>query len=202
MNKYFAECLGTCTLTLAVLLSLSSHLPIPTPFIAALTLGLFVYTIGPISGTHINPAITIALLTIKKISVLEALKYILVQFIGAGLALLISHALVTPIAAGGSNSLSVGLAELLGTFFLGFGVASVVYGKVPEKLSGIIIGGSLLLGILIAASASNGVLNPAVAIGIGSFSIMYAFAPVLGAILGMYCFRFLIGEKLFPQKTV
>jgi glycerol uptake facilitator-like aquaporin len=48
------------------------------------------------------------------------------------------------------------------------------------------------LGITIAALVgSNGVLNPAVALGIGSFSVVYALAPVLGSVLGMQAYKYL-----------
>lgn len=54
MKKYIAEGLGTATLTLVVGLSLKVGFPIVTPILAALVLGLFVYSIGHISVTHIN----------------------------------------------------------------------------------------------------------------------------------------------------
>ena len=59
MNKYLAELLGTFALTLAVGVSLAGKFPVPTPLVAALALGICVYTMSAISGTHINPAITL-----------------------------------------------------------------------------------------------------------------------------------------------
>lgn len=84
-KKLFAELIGTFALTLAVFVSINSHFPVPTPVIAGLTLGIFVYTIGSISGAHINPAVTIGIRTLKKITTKEAVWYIIAQFIGAGL---------------------------------------------------------------------------------------------------------------------
>lgn len=195
MNRYFAEFLGTMTLTLAVIISIAATQPvIPTPVIAALTVGLFVFTIGKISGSHINPAVTIGLFSIKQISMPEAAKYILAQLLGSMAALIVSQFFVSPQPIGNADTLAIGLAELIGTFFLGFGIAAVVYEKVPVKMAGFVIGGSLLLGIIIASAGSNGVLNPAVAAGIGSFSIMYVIGPIVGGILGMQVFKFLAKE--------
>ena len=53
-----------------------------------------------------------------------------------------------------------------------------------------VVGGSLLLGIAVAALlGSNGVLNPAVALGIGSFNVMYVLGPILGSVLGMQLYK-------------
>ena len=51
------------------------------------------------------------------------------------------------------------------------------------------IGGSLLLGISVAAPASNGVLNPAVALAIGSVSASYIIGPLIGTVAAMLLYR-------------
>ncbi|MBI3458679.1 aquaporin [Candidatus Azambacteria bacterium] len=192
MNKYIAELLGTFGLTLAITLSLNSAFAVSTPVIAALTLGLFVYTIGPISGTHINPAVTPGLLSIKKIGLQDTVGYIISQFVGAGLALYLSNLFITnPLSITVLNTGKVGLFEFIGMFFFTFGIAAVVTGKTPASLSGFIVGASLLLGISFANFGSNGILNPAVAFGIGSFSLMYVIGPILGSIAAMQAFKFL-----------
>ena len=192
MKKYIAEALGTFGLALVVALSLVGKFPVPTPVLAALTLGLFVYSVGHISGTHINPAVTLGLWSIKKINTQHAMGYIVAQFIGAGLAMALLTSTVGMPTLEVSNSLMVGVAEALGTFFFTFGIASVVYGKAPSILSGMVVGGSLLLGITIAALlGSNGVLNPAVALGIGSFGSMYVLGPIIGSVLGMQLYKYL-----------
>lgn len=191
-KKYIAELLGTFALTLVVGLSLSGNFPLPTPMAAALVLGLFVYSIGHISGTHINPAVTIGLWSIKKITTNDALYYIGAQFIGGLLAALVIKMTLGIHSLPVTDSLMVMCAEILGTFFFTFGIASVVYGKAPNSLSGIVVGGSLLFGITIAALVgSNGVLNPAVALGIGSFNLSYIVAPIIGSILGMNLYKYL-----------
>ena len=191
-RAYVSELLGTATLTLVVLVTLSSNLAVATPVAAGLTLALFVYTIGPISGSHINPAVTVGLWSIAKIKSGEAVKYIVSQTLGAFLALKLM-ALLGLSLAGISvvDSLTVGVAEVMGAFLLVFGICSVVYGKVSDVASGLVIGGSLLLGILVASSFSNGLLNPAVAVGIGSVSLMYLVAPLLGGILAAQLYKWL-----------
>lgn len=192
MKKYIAEGLGTGTLTLVVGLSLAGSFPVSTPILAALTLGLFVYSIGHISGTHINPAVTIGAWSIGKISTKVAALYVMAQFLGALVALFVLTMVTTPIILTISNSFTVGLAEMVGTFFFTFGVASVMYDRTPGLLSGVVIGGSLLLGVAISATmGASGVLNPAVALGVGSFGVMYLLGPIIGAVLGMRTYHYL-----------
>lgn len=203
--KYLVEFLGTFALTLVVALSLAGSFPVPTPVLAALTLGLFVYTVGHISGTHINPAITLGALSIKKINLMDAVKYWIAQFAGAaaafgvfsGVSRLVPEGL-SELVLGGGNDPLIGLMEGLGAFFFAFGVAAVIYGRVPKDLTGIAVGGSLLMGISIAASLGGGVLNPAVALGIRSLQVTQVFwyivGPMVGAVLGMWTYK-LVSEK-------
>lgn len=191
-KKYLAEFVGTMGLTLAVLTSLAGTLDIPTPVVAALTLGLFVYTLGPVSGAHLNPAITLGLLSIKKITRREAIRYIAAQFVGAAAAWYVAGVfIVSRSTVSVTDSLLVGVAEFVGTVFFSFGVAAAVSGRVPSQASGAVVGGSLLLGIVMASTVSNGVLNPAVAAGIGSLSFMYVVAPIIGSWVGMKLFSLL-----------
>ena len=198
-NKYIAELIGTFALTLAVSLSLVAN-PSFTPFIAALTLGLFVYFLGGVSGAHFNPAITLAAWSIKKISLKESLAYISAQFAGAGVGYILGKFIwdlmapgpfdkISPLQQNVATTLPIGFGELLGAAFFAFGVASVIFGKTPKDASGAVIGGSLLLGILISSTLSNGILNPAVAFGIGSFNLAYLLGPIVGAIIGMRAYR-------------
>ncbi len=193
-NKvYIAEALGTFALSLLVAVSLKAGFPVATPVLAALVLGLFVYSIGHISGAHVNPAVTVGLWSIGKIKPKETVLYIIAQFVGAGIALYVAK-----YSMGQNPVLNLGggwqfmLAEALGAFFFTFGIASVVYGKTPAVASGVVVGGSLLLGIAVSAFfGTNGVLNPAVALAIGSFSYLYILGPIIGSIAGMNAYKFL-----------
>ncbi|MSU75170.1 MAG: hypothetical protein EXS55_01505 [Candidatus Magasanikbacteria bacterium] len=194
MKKYFAEGLGTFLLSFVVIASLHGTFPVSTPLLAGLTLGLMVYVIGSISGAHINPAVTVGIWSIGKIKTPEAIKYIFAQFIGAGVALYLGRYLGWETTLSVANTARVIFAEFIGTAFFTLGIAAVVLGKVPTDVHGVVIGGSLLLGLSLAALGSNAVLNPAVALGIGSFSWSYVVAPIIGSVAGMNVFRWLVHE--------
>jgi len=190
-KKYIAEMIGTGILTFMVLTSLDSSFSAFTPVVAGLTLGLFVYTIGTISGAHINPAVTAGLWSVKKIETPVALNYVIFQCLGAVIASAIfKHAFGLPAVSAGC-SLGFLLAEAMGAAILLFGISAVVHDKTPAVASGFVIGSSLTLGVLLASSASNGVLNPAVAIGIGSVSWAYVLGPLLGAVVSCMAYRWL-----------
>ncbi|OHA19833.1 MAG: hypothetical protein A2836_01640 [Candidatus Taylorbacteria bacterium RIFCSPHIGHO2_01_FULL_45_63] len=197
MKKYVAECVGTFALTLTVALSLSGTFPVSTPVLAGLVLMLFVYSIGSISGTHINPAVTVGVWSIGKIKPADAIGYLVAQFLGAWIAMLIVKAALPTVATLViGTGVKIGIAEALGMFFFTFGITSVIYGKTPKDISGVVVGGSLLLGITIAALlGSNGMLNPAVAFGINSFGLMYVLGPLVGSVLGMMVYKHLGGES-------
>ena len=192
-----AELFGTFILTTAVLTSINNPgFPVPTPVIAGLTLGLLVYTIGPISGCHINPAVTVGLFSIGRIDIRDAGAYLVAQFVGAVLAMVLGNIFFSsPTELVVNGAPLTGLAELFGTVLLGFAVASVVIGRVSANLSGLVIGSGLLLGISFAATQSNGVLNPAVALGIGSLGHTYVWGPLGGALVGAFIANFFADKK-------
>lgn len=200
-NKYFAEGLGAGVLTFAVLSSVAIELAVSTPVIAGLVLGLFVYMIGSISGSHINPAVTVGLWSIGKIDLTNAVGYIASQIIGAFLALFFfQYAAGTVPSITADATLPIFTMEAVGTGILLFGICSVVYGRVSDAAAGLVIGGSLLLGILIASTMSNGVLNPAVAFGIGSVSWSYLAGPLVGAVAGCWLYRWLNEKEMGKKK--
>lgn len=194
MKKYLAEFIGTFALTSVVISSLTGVFPVPTPVLVALTLGLFVYSIGHVSGTHINPAVTFGAFSIGKIKRNDAVAYVIAQFLGAVLAIGVTRVILGKplLDIVVYNTMQVFIAELVGTFFFTFGIASVIYKHADTHMSGIVIGGSLLLGISLAAlMGSNGILNPAVALGIGSFNLAYLVGPIIGSVLGMNAYKFI-----------
>jgi glycerol uptake facilitator-like aquaporin len=191
--RLVAELLAVFCLTLGVSVSLAA-LKEATPLVAALTVGLFVYTIGPVSGAHINPAVTIGLASVGKIAWKEALWYIGAQVVGALLAMLAVSAVADVPDPNVTDELTVVAGEMVGAFVLVFGVSAVAYGKVNAGASGAVVGLSLLLGIALAVLSgfSAGVLNPAVALGIGTVSVFYLVAPLVGGVLAAQLYRWLV----------
>ncbi len=197
-----AEALGTAILTFSVLAITRSAIGIPY-FIAVgvgLTLVLIVATLGATSGAHVNPAVTIGAWTLRKIKTLDALLYIIAQFAGAAAALRLYMYLTNrPIQniANETFDWRVVAAEVAGTFVFTFGIAAATYQKFSPGKTALTIGGSLGLGVLVAGVASNGMLNPAVALGAQSWSMAYAAAPIVGSVVGMNVYALLFaGEKL------
>lgn len=192
MRPYLAELAGTFLLTLVVRLAIGSQFPVATPVLAGLTVGLLVYVFGPVSGTHINPAVTVGLLAVKKIAPVDGLMYIVFQLVGATAAGVAGTAIMgTPLSFEVGTSLSIGFAEALGAAVLLLGISSVAWGKTPSAASGLVIGTGLTVGVHVASVLSFGILNPAVALGIGSLSIAYLVGPLVGAVIATLGYRWL-----------
>lgn len=202
-----AELLGTATLTLAVFGASKSAVGIPY-FVAiavGLALALIVSMFGNSSGAHVNPAVTLAFWTLKKIDTLTAALYIAMQFAGAAVALRLYEYLTDkPLVAIAEKEFSwpVLVAELVGTMLFTMGIAAAVSGKFQDGRKALAIGGSLGLGILIAGVASNAVLNPAVALGIQSWSKAYVAGPIIGGVIGMNLYAYLFSADKFPGDTL
>jgi len=196
MKAYLAEMIGTLVLSLAVMASFQSNI-ITTPLVASLTLGLMVYLLGPISGCHINPAVSFGLKWANLINTKQLFGYVISQFAGAGVAYLIATNMlgITWAAPQASAGMMTGVGEILGTTILVMGVTMVVLNKISYFLSGIVIGMSLLLGIIIATTTGAGVLNPAVALSLQSGSTTYLISPLIGAILGVEIAKILKSNK-------
>ncbi len=195
-----AEFLGTFSLASAVLaMSGRTAFPFFAAAMAGATLGLMVLAIGSVSGAHINPAVTIGMWTLRKIETTVAVVYIVAQLLGGAVAWRFNEYLLdTPLKniAGAKFDWRVFTAEAVGTFIFTFGIAAAVYQGYKGLRQAVAIGGSLTLGVLVATFASNGALNPAVALGIHSWSFTYVAAPVLGSIIGMNLYAQLFAPAL------
>ena len=129
ITAYVAEFFGTAILTYSILaVSRSAE---GEPYFVAIgvgaTLAVLVMTIGQISGAHVNPAVTIGLWTDRKIKSLDAVLYIVAQFIGAVATFKLYEYLVVQgvqSVAPASFDWKVLVAEILGTFVFTFGIAS------------------------------------------------------------------------------
>ena len=197
-----AEFFGTAVLALVVL-SISSSLALPffSAIAAGLTAGIMVLVLGKFSGAHINPVVTLSLWVLKKTQTVQALVYIIAQLLAGVVVLqsagyLLAQPLERSAAWGVDRRLLV--AEALGAFIFAFGVAAAVYQTYAGIKLAAVIGGSLALGILVASIASNGIVNPALAIGLNAFSWAYVVGPLAGGILGMSVYAALFAPS--PAK--
>jgi len=168
---------------------------------AALAHGLvviaFVYSYGHISGTYINPAVTIALWVGKQIDIVNAVGYVIVQLLGGILAGLVLNFLIGSIAPGlGATVLADGIDPIQGliievilTFLLVNTIFnSAVSGK-AGNLAPVAIGFTLIALILMGGPLTGAALNPArtlgPAIATGNFADLwlYIVGPIVGGIL-------------------
>lgn len=207
-QRYAAEAAGTFILVLAgcgavvadnFLDGALGPFGIAAAFGAALL--AVVYSIGHISGAHVNPAITLAFAAARDFPVKHAVGYIVAQVLGAVLAASVLRLLFGDVANLGAPGPTVSIAaafgaELVFAFMLMFVVESLATDtRAIGSMAGLGIGSTLLLGVLLAGPLSGGSLNPARAVGpalvSGTWSAhwVYWVAPILGALVGAFTYR-------------
>jgi glycerol uptake facilitator protein len=194
-----AEFLGTGVLTLLVLSVQRSTIGVPffVALAAGLVVALMMLVLGGTSGAHLNPAISIAMWTARKISTLNTIVYVAVQFLGAWLAYFLYTYFVnnklTPI--GGHFSGRILAAEAIGALILGFAWASAVYQRYSTAVTSAVVGMAYMLAIVAASSASIGLVNPALALGVRAWVWgTYVLGPILGAVIGVNLYGLLFAS--------
>jgi len=218
-KKYFAELLGTFVLVFmgcgsAVIASNSIGF-VGISFAFGLSVLALAYTIGGISGCHINPAVSISMLAAGKMKAKDTAIYIIVQCVGAimGAVILYLVALGNPaysIANGlGQNEYdtashpfsmtSAFVAEVVLTFIFLLVIHGSTSEKAPQGFAGISIGLSLVLIHLVGIPITGTSVNPARSLGpaimVGGTALnqlwLFWFAPILGALLAAAVWRLL-----------
>ena len=218
IQKYAAEFIGTFVLVLmgcgSVVLAGSIGL-IGISFAFGLSFLAMVYTIGNISGCHINPAISIAMLAAGKIGVKDTIAYIIAQCTGAITAAVTLFIIaignpnysLTSVGLGqngyaetspaGFSMISCLIAEVILTFIFLLVVFGSTSDKAPKGFAGISIGFSLVLihlvGIPITGTSVNPArsLGPAIIVGGTALSQLWLFwaAPIIGGLLASFVWR-------------
>ncbi|KAL7287643.1 hypothetical protein TKK_0018285 [Trichogramma kaykai] len=208
----FGEILGTAIL---VFIGCASCIPwndIPASYLhIALTFGLAVaslaYVLGPVSGCHVNPAVTVGLLTSGNCSILKALCYIVAQCCGgiAGSAILravlpnksFAKSLGMTVLNSGLNAGQGVLVEAIITFLLVLVVHAVTdsrrddcKGWAPMAI-GLSIGVAHMAAIPLTGSSMNPArsLGPAVIVGSWHLQWIYWIGPCLGALLAAVVYK-------------
>jgi len=225
-RAYIAEFIGTYALvffgSLSVTIFASNVLGLSSPaasfigiaFTTGLILMAMVYAIGWISGCHVNPAVTITAIALRKLDFDDGLAYIVAQLLGAVLAgwthmfiqpgngALTGYGGVAPTPVLGGSDLVALVVELIITFFLMFSVYAVLYtDKVPAGASGLLIGMTLTADILIAGPLTGGAANPARALGpavaSGYYSSLWVYwvGPIIGALLAGFVYEYLLAPS-------
>ena len=224
MKKYIAECIGTFVLTFlgcGAAVSLGCGTPeggiaavVGTAIAFGLSVVAMAYTIGGISGCHINPAITLGCLVTGRISAKDTVGYMVGQVIGAiiaGAALAAIYGVETGI---GTNGIGAGCkgcwcialiveAILTALFVLVVLGATHKANEATGKFAGLAIGLSLILIHLVGIYFTGTSVNPARSIGPAIFAGAEALAnlwifivgPFVGALVAAILWKLIEPKK-------
>jgi aquaporin-4 len=178
-------------------------------------IGIMVYAFGHVSGAHINPAVTIAMLVTRNIKGKDAAGYIGSQIVGAILAAA-AHMAILPVAGAAVNfgtqggpseflnfNAASGLAvEIILTFFLVTTIfMAAVHRKAAAGMAGIAIGGMIFLLHLVGVPLTGASMNPARTLGPAivswywDFHWIYWVGPIVGAVLAGLIMQYVYVKK-------
>jgi aquaporin NIP len=205
-----AEAVGVFFLVLlggAAILGDAAGGPLGVSLAFGFTVLVLVYALGPISGAHYNPAITLAFAATRHFPWRRVPTYILAQTLGATGAALVLLALFGDVRAATttpSTSLPAAFAwEALATSFLALVIIGVATDRRTSPASaGLAIGLAVAVGALVAGPLTGGSMNPARSLGpalaagdLGHLWL-YVTAPPVGAVAAMMLF-----EALRPGRA-
>jgi len=233
MKRYTAELIGTFVLVFggcgAAVLAGGKIGFTGVALAFGFSLLAMVYAIGPISGCHINPAVTVGLLLSRKFEPKYAPGYIIAQIAGAiiaaGVLLIVARgatagydASAAGLAAngygvhspGGYNLVASFVVEIVLTSFLVFTVLGSTDVKAPVGFAGIPIGIVLTLIHLVGIPVTNTSVNPARSIGpalfVGGWAVnqlwLFIVAPLIGAAVASALYELIrVSEPLIPARV-
>jgi len=222
VGTFLLVLVGTAVATAAVL-GKNTAGPAYDSLAIALSFGLaltaIVATLGPTSGAHVNPAVTVGLAVTGAFPWRAVPAYIVAQVVGAVLAALAvwgtygaraydaAH-LGAPAPVHGATAPQVFLVEALIAFLLVFTVvAATTDARVPAGVAPPAIGFALAGGVLLGGPVSGGAGNPARALGpmlvAGTYPdiVMYILAPLVGGILAAVLYGRVVAAAPVPQAT-
>jgi aquaporin Z len=193
MNRYIAEAAGAALLVFfgvgGAVFALSQIGTLGVALAFGLALLALLYAIGPVSGAHVNPAVTVGFLVARRITPVEAGVYIVAQVIGAFAGM----AVVRLVAALGGVTMQVNgansygerinwagafLLEVILTFLLVLVWLMVTRGNDVYGFDGLAIGLTLVLVHLVGIPLTGTSVNPARSIGAALFSGSHALSQV------------------------
>ena len=209
MKKYISELIGTFVLVfIGCGVASVVGCDIYGGYLAtALAFGLAIvamaYSIGNVSGCHVNPAVSLAVLINGGMTIKDFIGYVIAQFIGgfAGAGLL--KVILPPESSLGANALFNGqagvsfLIEAVLTFIFVLAILGVTSKPNFANVAGLVIGLSLTLVHLIGIGLTGTSVNPArslaPAVLSGNLTGIWVFllAPLVGAALAALCYKYL-----------
>lgn len=214
-----AEFIGTFLLAATVIAGQGQ------PILVLFALAGIALAIGALSGSYVNPALTVAGWVTKRLTGLRALGYIVAQVLGAMLALVLLNSYVQSSASEATSMFSQATlfkaaalpagkewlvlgAELVGTIIFGFAFAAATRMALDRTARSLTIGLGLYVGLMVAGSmaaviGATAVLNPAVAVALQGISFnsvwpiaIYGLTAIVGATIG-----FLLQDFLASTET-
>jgi aquaporin Z len=226
MKKNVAEFLGTFWLVLggcgsAVLAAGFPEVGIGLVGVSlafGLTVVTIAYSLGHISGAHLNPAVTIGLWAGGRVEAKDVLPYIVSQVLGgiaaAGVLYIIATGNGSAIGSfaangygvhspGGYNLTAAIVTELVMTFMFLLIILGATDEKAPKGFAGLAIGLALTLIHLISIPVTNTSVNPARSISqavfVGGWAVsqlwVFVIVPVVGAVLAGFVYKFLKSDN-------
>lgn len=227
MKKYCAEFIGTLVLVLfgTGIAVLSGGDLVATALAFGLAIVAMAYVIGDVSGCHVNPAVSFAMLLSKKLSGKDFIWYVIAQVLGALAGTAILYLILSNTAMGtgalganGYETLSATNISLLGaivtevvlTCVFIYTILGVTSDEKKSSVAGIVIGLTLtfvhLIGINLTGTSVNPArsLAPAIFLGGEAFRQVWVFivAPLLGGALAAGLFKCLnVEEKKSNKKA-
>lgn len=189
-----AEFLGTAVLVMVAIVMINTTSV--SYFVAtslALTLAVITLFFWPVSGGHFNPGLTFGMWTARRISTLRALAYIAAQLLGALASWQLYQYLIDKplVARSTSFTTPIFVAELVGTAILAMGLTAAATRAYTALEGALTVGFAIFAGVLVAAVASAGYINPAIALGVRNFSGVYILGPLVGGLIGVNIYTML-----------
>ncbi len=217
---YLAECLGTFALVLAgcgaivvdqAYAGTLGHLGVSLVF--GLIVMAMIYSVGNISGAHINPAVTIAFVYARRLKKELMIPYIASQLIGATVAALLLRLLFPENGTFGMTVPTITLTatflvEVVISFLLMFVILNVSTGHKEEGvMAGVAIGGFVAIAALVAGPLTGASMNPARSFGPALVAVkldfiwIYLLAPVIGTLLACPFCKWIQGDSCCQPST-
>jgi len=207
MKKYIAELIGTFALvfcgtgSIIVEQQTGSGGLVGIAIAFGLIITAMIHIFGSISGSHINPAVTIGFAIIKKISIKDVVFYIIFQIIGAILASLLLHVLFPENILLGSTNPSGSIAQ---SFILEVVLTYILMMTIlgTKENVAFVVGFTIMALIFVGGPISGGSFNPARSLGPALVSgemtnlWIYLISPTIGVILAVFTWKY------FERSTV